>query len=93
MEPPIQVQEQGPPPQAVSHVCAAGEHCCMKTIPVQGLHSCLNCDKKMHGILCGTLWEERGSDCRIGVDDLTESGRNKAPLVGALICFACSRGV
>ena len=56
MEPPIQVQEQGPPPQAVSHVCAAGEHCCMKTIPVQGMHSCLNCDKKMHGGLCGTLW-------------------------------------
>ena len=28
--------------------CVAGERCGMKKIPLDGLHSCMNCSKHMH---------------------------------------------
>ena len=49
------------------HVCAAGEFCGMKAIPLDGLHSCVNCSKLMHGALCGTLRAERGDPCKVTV--------------------------
>jgi len=46
--------------------CAAGEHCGMKGTPLnEKAHLYLNCNKKMHGSLCGHLWSERGGDCQI----------------------------
>ena len=74
------------------HRCAAGEHCGMKTTPLapDGGYVCMNCDKKLHGSLCGTLWDERGDDCRVGVEDLSAHGRNKTTVVGALICLGCT---
>jgi len=81
-------------PPAVSQVkdnrCAAGKLCGMKTTPLTiGGHVCLNCHKKVHGCLCGSLWAERGDGCRVGLEDLSEQGRANAALVGALICFGC----
>ena len=62
----------------------------MKTTPLTiGGHVCLNCYKKVHGCLCGSLWAERGDGCRVGLEDLGEQGRANAALVGALICFGC----
>ena len=75
------------------NMCAAGEHCCMKSVPLhKEAHLCMNCNNKMHGCLCGHLWSERGDDCQILEDDLTECGRNKCKSTGALICFACAVG-
>ena len=81
-------------PPAVSQVkdnrCAAGKLCGMKTTPLTiGGHVCLNCHKKVHGCLCGSLWAERGDDCRVRLDDLGEQGHANTALVGALICFGC----
>ena len=78
--------------QVGDHICAAGDHCTMKTTPLNDdHHACLNCDKKVHGALCGTLWDERGDDCQFSVNDLTQHGRNMRTNVGALICKSCVR--
>ena len=39
--------------------CAAGERCGMKTTPLDGLHSCMNCSKHMHGF-CVELFGMKG---------------------------------
>ena len=36
------------PSQNDMHKCATGERCGMKTTPLDGLHSCMNCSKYMH---------------------------------------------
>ena len=73
--------------------CAAGEHCGMKTTPLhEKAHVCLNCNKKMHGNLCGHLWSERGDNCQIRQKDLTERAREKCKATGVLICFGCTGG-
>ena len=77
-------------PQVKDNRCAAGNLCGMKTTPLTiGGHVCLNCHKKVHGCLCGSLWAERGDGCRVGLEDLSEQGRANTALVGALICFGC----
>ena len=81
-------------PPAVSQVqdnrCAAGNLCGTKTTPLTiGGHVCLNCHKKVHGCLCGSLWTERGDGCRVRLEDLSEQGRAHTALVGALLCFGC----
>ena len=73
------------------HVCAAGELCGMKAIPLDGLHSCMNCGKLMHGALCGTLWAERGDTCKITVELLTDFGKKKTTTVCSLICNLCMK--
>ena len=73
------------------HVCAAGELCGMKAIPLVGLHSCMNCSKFMHGALCGTLWAERGDTCNIREEHLSDLGKQKTTAVGALICNFCMK--
>ena len=64
----------------------------MKTTPLapQGGHVCMNRNKKLHGSLCGTLWDERGDGCWVGVEDLSAHGRKKTTVVDALICLGCT---
>jgi hypothetical protein len=46
-------------------VCAAGDRCGMKGTKLTNKeHHCQNCSKSIHGALCGTLWAERGQECR-----------------------------
>ena len=73
------------------HVCAAGELCGMKAIPLDGLHSCMNCGKLMHGASCEKLWAERGDTCKITVEHLTDLGKKKTTTVGALIYDFCMK--
>jgi hypothetical protein len=77
--------------QVRDHRCVAGEHCAMKMTPLteDNLHMCLNCDKKLHGALCGTLWDERGDNFPLSVEDLSPSGQNKSKNRSALICKHC----
>ena len=79
--------------QVGEHRCAAGEHCTMKTTPLNDDHQhvCLNCAKKLHGALCGKLWDERGDDCQFSVNDLNQHGRNMRTNAGVLICKSCMR--
>ena len=50
--------------QVQDNRCAAGNLCGTKTTPLTiGGHMCLNCHKKVHGCLCGSLWVERGDGC------------------------------
>ena len=73
------------------HVCEAGELCSTKANILDGLHSCMNCGKLMHGALCGTLWAERGDTCKITVEHLTDLGKNKTTTISALICNLCMK--
>jgi hypothetical protein len=76
--------------QVQDNRCAAGNLCGMKTTPLtRGGHVCLNCHKKLHGCLCGSLWDERGDACRVRLEDLSEQGRQNTDIVGAMICFGC----
>ena len=76
--------------QVQDNRCAAGNLCGMKTTPLtRGGHVCLNCRKKLHGCLCGSLWDEQGDACRVRLEDLSEQGRQNTEIVGALICFGC----
>ena len=91
--PPPRRTEKRTPPPVNDNMCAAGEHCGMKSVPLhEKAHLCLNCNNKMHGFLCGHLWSERGDDCQIPEEDLSEWGRKKCKSTGALICFACAGG-
>jgi len=84
-----------PAPPATAQVqdrrCAAGEHCGMKTmqLALREGHVCLNCNKKLHGRLCGTLWDKRGDICQVSVEDLSEQRCKNTSVVGALICLGC----
>ena len=70
--------------------CTAGNFCGTKKTPLTiGSYMCLHCHKKGHWCLCGSVWTERGDDCRVRLEDLTEQGRANTALVGALICFGC----
>ena len=76
--------------QVQDNRCAAGSLCGMKTTPLlRGGHVCLNCHEKVHGSLCGILWDERGDACKVRLEDLSEQGRTNTNIVGALICFGC----
>ena len=76
--------------QVQDNRCAAGNLCGMKTTPLtSGGHVCLNCRKKLHWCLCGSLWEEPGDACQVRLEDLSEQGRQNTEIVGALICFGC----
>ena len=91
--PPPRMAEKRTPPPVNDNMCAAGEHCGMKSVPLhEKAYLCLNCNNKMHGFLCGHLWSERGDDCQIPEEDLSEWGRKKCKSTGALICFACAGG-
>ena len=71
-------------------LCAAGDLCGMKSVNVDGVHKCMNCEQNMHGALCGFLWEERGENCTVKVDKLSPSGKVSQNNRGALICKKCS---
>ena len=73
------------------NMCAAGDRCGMKTTKLDGLHKCLNCGKRIHGFLCGALWDERGDECMMTVKDLSKLGQKKASSIGALICYTCMK--
>ena len=61
--------------QVQDNRCAAGNLCGMKTTPLTRVgHVCLNCREKLHGCLCGSLWDERGDACRVRLEDLSEQG-------------------
>lgn len=87
-----------PVPTAAGVGCAAGHLCGMN----KGIslfcsernisHRCLNCDNPMHGVLCGALWEERGSNCTMSYGSLTEEGKRQTKSIGALICAMCMKG-
>ena len=86
-----------PVPTAAGVGCAAGHLCGMKGISLfcsEGniSHRCLNCDNPMHGVLCGALWEERGSICTMSYGSLTEEGKRQTKSIGALICAMCMKG-
>lgn len=76
---------------AVGVGCAAGELCGMKTTPLGSAHTCLNCRRHVHGALCGALWDERGSDCKVTVENLTEVGKKMSKSTGAVICYTCMK--
>ena len=63
----------------------------MKAIPLDGLHSCMNCGKLMHGALCGILWAERGDTCNIREEHLSDLRKQKTTAVGVLICNLCMK--
>ena len=48
-------------------MCAAENLCEIQAQPMDGTHKCLNCDKYMHGGVCGLLWAERGPNCVVNV--------------------------
>ena len=72
-------------------MCATGVHCTMKAVRLGGLHLCMNCEKKMHGALCGALWEERGYNCKVFEKDLTDAGKARVNARGAVICILCMK--
>ena len=73
-----------------STVCCAGKHCGMRGVNLKNVHhTCINCEKAVHGALCGTLWEELPSDCGLSVEDLGPAGQKNASHVGRLICKLC----
>ena len=45
----------------------------------------------MHGALCGAMWDERGSDCKVTVENLTEVGKKMSKSTGAVICYTCMK--
>jgi len=57
---------------AVGVSCAAGGLCGANTTPLGSAHTCLKCKRHVHGALCGALWDERGPDCKVTVENLTE---------------------
>ena len=73
------------------NMCAAGDRCGMKTTKLDGLHKCLICGKRMHGFLCGALWDERGDECMMTVKDLSELGQKRESSIGALIGYTCMK--
>ncbi len=77
------------PTTTVSVGCAAGEFCGMKTIPLGSAHTCLNCRRHLHGCLCSSLWDERGTECKVTVEDLTAVRKIMSKSNGAVICYAC----
>ena len=72
-------------------MCAAGDHCGMKTTKLGDEHKCLNCGKRIHVFLCGALWDERGDECMVTVKDLSVLGQQNASSIGALICYTCMK--
>ena len=74
-------------------VCAAGDRCGMKGTKLTNKeHHCQNCSTPIHGALCGTLWAERGPECKVTEESLTEKGKKKVKSQGALICSTCMEG-
>jgi hypothetical protein len=69
--------------------CATGEFCGRKTTPLGSAHTCLNCRRHVHGCLCPSLWDERGTECKVTVEDLTAVGKTMSKSTGAVICYAC----
>ena len=55
-------------------------------------HRCMNCDAPMHGALCGSLWAERGPNCMVSYESLTNEGQRQTKSIGALICAMCMKG-
>ena len=77
------------PTATVGVGCAAGELCGMKTTPLGSAHTCLNCRRHVHGCLCSSLWDKRGAECKVTVEDLTAVGKTMSKSNGAVICYAC----
>ena len=47
----------------------------------------MNCEKKMHGALCGALWDEMRANCKVLEKDLTDVGKARVNVCDAVICI------
>ena len=78
-----------------SYACAAKHLCKMLNTPLDRgtiQHWCMNCQKPMHGALCGVIFSERGS-LEIPLHLLTNHGKSKVDSIGALLCSLCINAI
>ena len=74
----------------MNYSCAAGHLCGMPTRgPDSVLHRCMNCNKLMHGALCGALFAEKPPSIVIYKEVMSPSGQQRFNSHTALICGIC----
>ena len=78
----------------MNYSCAAGHLCGMPTRGIDSvLHRCMNCNKPMHGALCGALFAEKPPSIVICKEVMSPSGQQRYNSQSALICGVCIKNL